>query len=107
MTSVSERIDEVRCMEILDYSTYDQPMVLFDIMGFGRPLDDIPMLLQPGIADLRLGQRRAPDRSGPRRRARRRRGALRTTAGAGAFRDRLRSDRGGYGGRAALRGARA
>src|ERR1700690_2493318 len=47
MTSVSERIEEVRCMEILDYSTYDQPMVLFDIMGFGRPVDNIPMLLQP------------------------------------------------------------
>ena len=55
MTSVSERIEEVRCMEILDYSTYDQPMVLFDIMGFGRPLDDIPMLLQPGVLTFAWG----------------------------------------------------
>ena len=55
LTSVCERIEEVRCLEILDYSTYDQPMVLFDIMGFGRPLDDIPMLLQPGTLTLAWG----------------------------------------------------
>jgi 4-hydroxy-tetrahydrodipicolinate reductase len=55
MTSISERIDEVRCMEILDYSTYDQPMVLFDIMGFGGPLDDVPMLLQPGTLTFAWG----------------------------------------------------
>ncbi|HEX9031971.1 MAG TPA: dihydrodipicolinate reductase [Streptosporangiaceae bacterium] len=55
LTGVCERIDEVRCLEILDYSTYDQPMVLFDIMGFGRSLDHIPMLLQPGILTMAWG----------------------------------------------------
>jgi 2,4-diaminopentanoate dehydrogenase len=49
MTSVCERIEEVRCMEILNYNTYDQGMVLFDIMGFGKPMDEVPFLLQPGI----------------------------------------------------------
>jgi 4-hydroxy-tetrahydrodipicolinate reductase len=49
VTGISERIDEVRCMEILNYATYDQGMVLFDIMGFGRALDDVPLLLQPGV----------------------------------------------------------
>ena len=49
LTSISERIDEVRCQEILNYATYDQPRVLFDIMGFGRPLDEVPLLLSPGI----------------------------------------------------------
>ena len=55
VTSISERIDEVRCMEILNYNTYDQATVLFDIMGFGRELDDIPMILQPGILTLAWG----------------------------------------------------
>ena len=55
LTSVFERIEEVRCLEILDYSTYDQPMVLFGIMGFGQPLDDTPMLLQPGILTFAWG----------------------------------------------------
>lgn len=49
LTSVCERIEEVRCMEVLNYNTYDQGMVLFDIMGFGQPLDQVPFLLQPGI----------------------------------------------------------
>lgn len=49
MTSISERIEEVRCMEVLNYATYDQAMVLFDVMGFGQPMDHVPMLLQPGI----------------------------------------------------------
>lgn len=54
-TSICERIDEVRCLEILDYATYDNPKVVFDIMGFGRPLDDVPLLLQPGILTLAWG----------------------------------------------------
>jgi 4-hydroxy-tetrahydrodipicolinate reductase len=55
VTGISERIDEVRCIEILNYNTYDQGTVLFDIMGFGRPMDDIPMLLQPGILTMAWG----------------------------------------------------
>jgi 4-hydroxy-tetrahydrodipicolinate reductase len=55
LTGVSERIDEVRCSEILNYNTYNQPMVLFDIMGFGRPLDQIPMILQPGVLTMAWG----------------------------------------------------
>ena len=35
LSGVSERIEEVRCSEILNYNTYNQPMVLFGIMGFG------------------------------------------------------------------------
>ena len=55
LTSVCERIDEVRCLEILDYSTYDNGKVLFDIMGFGKPMDEVPMLLQPGVLSLAWG----------------------------------------------------
>jgi 2,4-diaminopentanoate dehydrogenase len=55
LTSVCERIDSVRCMEILDYATYHNAKVLFDIMGFGRPLDDTPMLLMPGVLSLAWG----------------------------------------------------
>jgi len=55
LTGVCERIDEVRCLEILDYSTYDNAKVLFEIMGFGKPLQDIPLLLQPGILSLAWG----------------------------------------------------
>ena len=49
VTSISERIEEVRCMEILNYATYNQAMVIFDIMGFGKPLDETPFILLPGV----------------------------------------------------------
>ncbi|MFD0684703.1 NAD(P)H-dependent amine dehydrogenase family protein [Actinomadura fibrosa] len=55
VTGISERIDQLRCMEILNYATYDQGTVLFDIMGFGRPLDDTPMLLLPGVLAMGWG----------------------------------------------------
>ena len=55
LTSISERIDEVRCYEICDYATYNNPTVVFDIMGFGQPLDEVPMLLQPGILSMAWG----------------------------------------------------
>ncbi|HEY3845120.1 MAG TPA: hypothetical protein VGL48_17875 [Acidimicrobiales bacterium] len=55
LSGVSERIEEVRCSEVLNYNTYNQPMVLFDIMGFARPLEDIPMLLQPGVLTMAWG----------------------------------------------------
>ena len=49
VSGFSERIDSVRVMEILNYNTYLQPEVLFDTMGFGKPLDHTPILLIPGI----------------------------------------------------------
>ncbi|MGH9079384.1 MAG: NAD(P)H-dependent amine dehydrogenase family protein [Acidimicrobiales bacterium] len=55
LTGVSERIDELRVSEVLNYSTYDQPMVMFDIMGFGRSLSDVPMILQPGVLTMAWG----------------------------------------------------
>jgi 2,4-diaminopentanoate dehydrogenase len=55
LSGVSERIDQVRVAEILNYATYDQPTVIFDIMGFGRPVDDVPMILQPGVLTMAWG----------------------------------------------------
>jgi 2,4-diaminopentanoate dehydrogenase len=43
-----ERVDSVRIMEILNYSTYMQAEVLFETMGFGKPLDHVPLMLLPG-----------------------------------------------------------
>ncbi len=55
LSGVSERIEEVRVAEVLNYATYNQPMVIFDIMGFGRPMDDVPMILQPGVMTMAWG----------------------------------------------------
>ena len=55
LSGISERIDEVRCSEVLNYNTYNQPMVLFDIMGFGHDLHDVPFLLSPGVLTMAWG----------------------------------------------------
>jgi len=55
LTGISERIEEVRCSEVLNYNTYNQPMVLFDIMGFGRPMDEVPFILTDGVLTLAWG----------------------------------------------------
>ena len=55
LSGISERIEEVRCSEVLNYNTYNQPMVLFEIMGFGRDLRDVPMLLSPGVLTMAWG----------------------------------------------------
>ena len=40
---------------MLNYNTYDQGMILFDVMGFGKPMDNIPMLLEPGVLTMAWG----------------------------------------------------
>lgn len=53
--STCRRIEQVRCMEIADYATYDGAIVMFDVMGFGKPLDEIPILFQPGVLSVAWG----------------------------------------------------
>ena len=40
--------EEIRIQEIINYSTYAQPEVLFDTMGFGKALDAKTMISMPG-----------------------------------------------------------
>jgi 4-hydroxy-tetrahydrodipicolinate reductase len=55
LTSLSQRIDEVRVMEICDYSTYYQPVVMGEMFGFGRPMDFRAMLWEPGVLTMAWG----------------------------------------------------
>ena len=55
LAGTCQSIEQIRCMEIINYDTYDSATVMFDVMGFGKPLDDIPMLLQPGVLSLAWG----------------------------------------------------
>ncbi|WP_051151705.1 NAD(P)H-dependent amine dehydrogenase family protein [Nocardia niigatensis] len=55
LTGTCQTVEQVRCMEIADYATYDGATVMFDVMGFGKPLSEIPMLLQPGVLSIAWG----------------------------------------------------
>jgi hypothetical protein len=48
-------IEQVRCMEIADYATYDGAEVMFDVMGFGKEIGDLPILFQPGVLSIAWG----------------------------------------------------
>ena len=50
-----QRIEQVRCMEIADYATYDGATVMFDVLGFGTQPDEIPLQLQPGMLSIAWG----------------------------------------------------
>ena len=55
LAGTCQRIEQLRCMEIVNYATYDSATVMFDVMGFGKPMDEIPMLLQPGVLSIGWG----------------------------------------------------
>lgn len=55
LAGTCQNVEQIRCMEIINYDTYDSATVMFEVMGFGKPLDDIPMLLQPGVLSLAWG----------------------------------------------------
>src|SRR6478609_4935963 len=55
LAGTCQSIEQIRCMEIINYDTYDSATVMFDVMGFGRPIDELPMLLQPGVLSLAWG----------------------------------------------------
>jgi 2,4-diaminopentanoate dehydrogenase len=55
LAGTCQSIEQIRCMEIINYDTYDSAAVMFDVMGFGKQLDDIPLLLQPGVLSFAWG----------------------------------------------------
>jgi 2,4-diaminopentanoate dehydrogenase len=55
LTGTCENIEHVRMMEIVNYRHYEQPEVLFETMGFGKPLDASPLLLIPGVLSFAWG----------------------------------------------------
>jgi 4-hydroxy-tetrahydrodipicolinate reductase len=55
LSGFCSRIDTIRVQEILNYDTYEQADVIFDIFGFGKPLDETPMILAPGVLELTWG----------------------------------------------------
>ena len=54
LAGTCQRVESVRCMEIHDYASYNGSEVMH-YMGFARPLDEIPMLLQPGVLSIAWG----------------------------------------------------
>ena len=55
LAGTCQSIQQIRTMEIADYATYDGEAVMFDVMGFGNPIGELPMLFQPGVLSIAWG----------------------------------------------------
>jgi hypothetical protein len=55
VSSVAGTIDQVRSVELFDYSTYDQPDAVRYSVGMGQPMDEMPIMVAPGIPTMIWG----------------------------------------------------
>ncbi len=55
LTGLASTIDQIRCQEIFDYSTYDQPDAVRYLVGFGQPMDEVPPMVAPTVPTMVWG----------------------------------------------------
>ncbi|MFF4318090.1 dihydrodipicolinate reductase [Streptomyces sp. NPDC001568] len=55
LSGLGTTIDVIRCQEIFDYSTYDQPDSVRYLVGMGQPMDFEPMMLMPSVPTMVWG----------------------------------------------------
>jgi hypothetical protein len=55
LSGFCEEINEIRGIEIFNYSTYDAPDAVRDLCGFGTPLDSPPPMVSPGVPSMVWG----------------------------------------------------
>jgi 4-hydroxy-tetrahydrodipicolinate reductase len=55
LSGLCERWTQIRIQEIVNYATYHQPEVVLGTMGFGKPMEEVPILLRPGTLTVAWG----------------------------------------------------
>jgi hypothetical protein len=55
IAGLGSTVDSIRCQEIFDYSTYDQPDAVRQLVGMGGPMDEIPPMVLPTIPTMVWG----------------------------------------------------
>ncbi|MEV0612483.1 dihydrodipicolinate reductase [Nonomuraea sp. NPDC050404] len=55
VSGLATTMDAVRCQEIFDYTTYDQPDVVRYLVGMGQPMDYRPPMLAPTVPSMVWG----------------------------------------------------
>lgn len=55
ISGLASTIDQVRCQEIFDYTTYDQPDSVRYLVGMGQPMDEEPPMVAPTIPTMVWG----------------------------------------------------
>ncbi len=55
LSGLGGTIESIRCQEIFDYSTYDQPDSVRYLVGMGQPMDYVPPMTAPGVPTMVWG----------------------------------------------------
>ncbi|MEE2056446.1 NAD(P)H-dependent amine dehydrogenase family protein [Rhodococcus artemisiae] len=55
LSGLGTTVDGIRCQEIFDYSTYDQPDSVRYLVGMGQPMDYEPPMLAPSVPTMVWG----------------------------------------------------
>ncbi|WP_280266322.1 dihydrodipicolinate reductase [Nocardia wallacei] len=55
VAGLGSEVEEIRCQEIFDYTTYDQPDSVRYLVGMGQPMDYRPPMLAPGVPTMVWG----------------------------------------------------
>ncbi|MEV5890579.1 NAD(P)H-dependent amine dehydrogenase family protein [Nonomuraea fuscirosea] len=55
VSGLATTVDAVRCQEIFDYSTYDQPDAVRYLVGMGQPMDYEPPMIAPAVPSMVWG----------------------------------------------------
>ncbi|MCW2669196.1 MAG: hypothetical protein JWO27_1093 [Frankiales bacterium] len=55
LTGIASTVTQVRCQELFDYSTYDQPDAVRNSVGMGGPMDQTPIMVAPSVPSMIWG----------------------------------------------------
>lgn len=55
ISGLGTTVEAIRCREIFDYSTYDQPDAVRDLVGMGRPMEETPPMVSPTVPTMVWG----------------------------------------------------
>ncbi|KIF06157.1 dihydrodipicolinate reductase [Streptomyces sp. RSD-27] len=55
LSGLGTTVDAIRCQEVFDYSTYDQPDSVRHLVGMGHPMEYEPMMLMPSVPTMVWG----------------------------------------------------
>lgn len=55
VSGLASSVTQVRCQELFDYSTYDAPEAVRGSVGMGSPMDQVPLMVAPGVPSMIWG----------------------------------------------------
>ena len=55
VSGLASTVEQVRCQELFDYSTYDQPEAVRGSVGMGGSMDELPLMVMPGVPTMIWG----------------------------------------------------